>query len=69
MRSKDRLFIFLSIVLIILFIASLLEQMSISTLSGRRLRPQAEDISGILIKLEEANIEPQEAKYYRVIND
>jgi len=69
MRSKDRLFIFLSIVLIILFIASLLEQMSISTSSERSIRPQAEDISGVLIKLEEANLEPQEARFYRVINE
>jgi hypothetical protein len=69
MRSKDRLFIFLSIVLIILFIARVLENMSISTLFGRKPRSRAEDISGVLIKLEEANLEPQEARFYRVIDE
>ncbi len=61
MKPKDRLFIFLSIVLMILFAASVLENLFFSTkfipskVEGSFEEPvQTENMSGILTRLEEA---------------
>jgi len=68
-KPKDRLFIFLSIVLMILFAASVLENISSFVIRRSSFEEpvQTENIGGILTRLEEAGLRPREAKYYEVI--
>lgn len=84
---KDRIFLFISVVLIILFVAGIVENillLSLPSLSGKgnseqasldagmvekplQLQPKLKD--DILTRLEEAGLEPREARYYRVIDE
>ena len=76
MKAKDVLFIFLTVVLIALFMAEIFSNLPVSD-PGKPagIRPQqdsasnvqVEDITGILTRLEEAGLKPVEAKYYKVI--
>jgi len=76
--TKDRLFIFLAAVLIILFAVSVLESISFfstsleedqSTLLFEQApKGRVENITNeILTHLEKAGLEPKEAEYYKII--
>jgi len=66
MKTKDGLFIFLSIVLMILFAASVLENASSSVVRRPSFEEpvQTENMSETLTRLEDAGLRPREAKYY-----
>ncbi len=67
MNMKDKLFIFLSIILVTLFAIRISENISSNPLFERSLNRPVEVKSNtdeILIRLEEAGLEPREAKYY-----
>jgi len=72
---KDRIFIFISVVLIILFAISALENVDFfSTRSKDIVRakpPEAAEprTSKILTMLEERGLEPRKARYYKVIDE
>ena len=74
---KDRLFIFITIILVVLFVASVLENILFSTsleeYSGTILFERAKrvenDTSGILIELEQTGLQPREADYYQVVDE
>ena len=67
---KDRVFIFIAIALIVLFAASILENVSMLPRPNlaRHTEIQSRQVKD-LIRLEQAGLEPQEAKYYRVIDE
>jgi len=75
---KDRLFIFVSAVLIVLFAAVLLENANLFFHSSGRdnieqpsqLQTETDKRTDkILSRLEEAGLKPQEARYYKVIDE
>lgn len=66
---KDRIFIFLTVVLLILFAARIfsnIEGQIEQEEDGLGIQPE-EDISGVLTMLDEAGLEPREAEYYKII--
>lgn len=72
MKIKDSLFIFLTVVLMILFAASILENISISRPAVDKIPAvqfQQKSASEILARLEEAGLKPREAKYYKVFHE
>ena len=71
---KDKLFILVTIILLILFAVSVLENMFFSTsleeYSDTILFERVEnDASEILIELKQAGLEPREAEYYQVMDE
>lgn len=79
-KMKDRLFIFLTIVLLILFAVNVLENASFfltsleedrnAVLFERAPKGRAENSTAeIISRLEQAGLEPREAKYYRIYNE
>ena len=73
---KDKFFIFVSAVLIVLFAVSVLENMSFVSTSfeedAGKLIVRAgppESVESTLTRLEEAGLEPREAKYFKVIDE
>lgn len=76
MKTKDRLFIFLAAVLIILFAVEIFLNLSRPNLDDflrLNLVHQADrtkqDTDKILIRLEQAGLEPKEAEYYMVYDE
>lgn len=75
---KDKVFIFLTIVLIILFAVTVLENIvalqCLDIVKHAEVRPlendssQDKNISEIVTRLEEVGLEPREAEYYKVVD-
>lgn len=70
MNIKDKIFIFFSAVLVILFVASVLEKTSlIQRKDVSQVENIIKDTSKALNRLKEKNLIPQEAEYYKVIDE